>query len=62
MYMDLDHKKIKAECRRTNAFELWKEILRVPWTARRSNHSILKEISPDVEAETPILRPPDAKN
>jgi len=46
--------------------------LRVPWTARRSNQSILKEISPkysleysletDVEAETPILRPPDVKN
>ena len=41
---------------------------RVPWTARRSNQSILKEISPgfigktDVEAETPILWPPDAKS
>jgi len=39
--------------------------LRVPWTARRSNQSILKEISPeyspDAEAETPILWPPDAE-
>ena len=40
----------KAECRRTDAFELWcwKRLLRVPWTARRSNQSILKEISPGV--------------
>ena len=38
----------KAECRRLNAFELWcwRRLLRVPWTARRSNQSILKEISP----------------
>ena len=43
--------------------------MRVPWTARRSNQSILKEITPeysfgraDVEAETPILWPPDVKN
>ena len=38
----------KAECQRTDAFELWcwKRLLRVPWTARRSNQSILKEISP----------------
>ena len=48
----------KAECRRIDAFELWcwKQLLRVPWTARRSNQSILKEIS------TPVLWPPDAKN
>ena len=61
----------KAECRRTDAFELWcwERLLRVPWTARRSNQSILKEISPDysvgrtdVEAETPIFLAPDAKN
>ena len=60
----------KAECRRTGAFELWcwRTLLRVPPTARRSNQSILKEISPgfigrtDVEAETPILWPPDAKS
>ena len=40
----------KAECRRIDAFELWcwKRLLRVPWTARRSNQSILKEISPGV--------------
>ena len=39
----------KAECRRINAFELWcwRRLLRVPWTARRSNQSILKEISPE---------------
>ena len=39
----------KAECRRINAFELWcwRILLRVPWTARRSNQSILKEISPE---------------
>ena len=59
-----------AECRRTDAFELWcwRRLLRVPWTLRRSNQSILKEISPDfigrtdAEAETPILWPPDAKS
>ena len=59
-----------AERRRIDAFELWcwRRLLRVPWTARRSNKSILKEISPecfiwrtDVEAETPILWPPDAQ-
>ena len=40
----------KAECRRIYAFELWcwRRLLRVPWTARRSNHSILKEISPGI--------------
>ena len=61
----------KAEHRRTDAFELWcwRSFLRVPWTTRRSNQSILKEISPEysleglmAEAETPILRPPDVKN
>ena len=59
----------KVECRRIDAFELcWRRLLRVPWTTRRSNQSILKEISPgcsleglDAEAETPILWPPDAK-
>ena len=52
----------KAECWGINAFELWcwRRLLRVPWTARRSNQSILKEISP--EAETPILWLPDAKS
>ena len=41
--------KKKAECRRIDAFELWcwRRLLRVPWTARRSNQSILKEISPE---------------
>ena len=40
----------KAECRRMDAFELWcwRRLLRVPWTAKRSNQSILKEISPSV--------------
>ena len=60
----------KAACRRIDAFELWcwRRLLRVPWTARRSNQSILKEISPvfiggsDVEAKTPILWPSDAKS
>ena len=60
----------KAEHWRIDAFEpwCWRRLLRVPWTARRSNRSILQEISPeysleglDVEAETPILCPPDAK-
>ena len=43
----------KAECRRTDAFELWcwRILLRVPWTARRSNQSILKEISPGCSLE-----------
>jgi len=57
----------KAECRRIDIFELWcwRRLLRVPWTARRSNLSILKEISPertDVEAKTLILWPPDEKS
>ena len=61
----------KAECRRIDAFELWcwRRLLRVPWTARRSNQSILKEISPEcsleglmAEAEAPILWPPDVKS
>ena len=42
---ELDHKK--AECWRIDAFELWRRCLRVPWIARRSNRSILKEISPE---------------
>ena len=43
----------KAECQRIDAFELWcwKRLLRVPWTARRSNQSILKEISPGCSLE-----------
>ena len=43
----------KTECRRIDAFELWcwRRLLRVPWTARRSNQSILKEISPEYSLE-----------
>ena len=61
----------KAECWRIDVFQLWccRRLLRVPWTARRSNQFILKEISPEyslegliAEAETPIFWPPDAKN
>ena len=61
----------KAEHRRIDVFELWcwKRLLRVPWIARRSNQSILKEISPecslegyDAEAETRVLWPPHAKS
>ena len=60
----------KAECQRIDAFELWcwRRLLRVPWTARRSNWSILKEIDQswmfigrtDAKAETSILWPPHA--
>src|SRR5574341_1131804 len=48
----------KAECRRIDAFELWcwRRLLRVPWTARRSNQSILKEISPGCSLEGPMLK------
>ena len=67
----------KAECRRIDAFKLWcwRRLLRVPWTARRPNQFIFKEINPeysfrvrsgfrktDAETETPVLWPPDAKN
>ena len=61
----------KAECLRIDAFELWcwRRLLRVPWTARRSNQSILKEDQPwvffgrnDPKAETPVLWPPHAKS
>ena len=60
----------KAELQRIDAFELWfwRRLLRVPWTARRSNQSILKDQSSvfigrtDVEAEASILWPPDAKS
>ena len=54
----------KSECWRIDAFELWcwRRLLRVPWTARRSNQSILKVGRTDVEAETPILWPPDVKS
>ena len=60
----------KAECRKIDTFELWhwRILLRVFWTARRSNPSILKEINPeylgrtDAEAEAPIPWPPDVKS
>ena len=62
----------KAEHERIDAFELWcwRRLLRVPWTARRSNQSILKEIDQswvffgrnDAKAETPVLWPPHAKS
>ena len=61
----------KDEHRRIDALELWcwRRLLRVPWTARRSNQSILKEISPGcslegliTKAETPILWPPHVKS
>ena len=47
-----------TECRRIDAFELWcwRRLLRVPWTARRSNHSILKEISPGISLEGMMLK------
>ena len=48
----------KAECRRIDAFELWcwRRLLRVPWTARRPNQSILKEISPGCSLEALMLK------
>ena len=48
----------KAECRRIDAFEVWcwRRLLRVPWTARRSNQSILKEISPGISFEGMMLK------
>ena len=60
----------KAECLRIDAFELWcwRRLLRIPWTPRRSNQSILKEIKgfleikTAAEAEAPILWPPDVKS
>ena len=49
---------LKAECQRIDAFELWcwRRLLRVPWTARRSNQSILKEISPKYSLEGLMLK------
>ena len=48
----------KAECQRIDAFELWswRRLLRVPWTARRSNESILKEINPEYSLEGLMLK------
>ena len=49
----------KAECRRTDAFQLWcwRRLLRVPWMARKSNYSILKEINPEYSSEELRLKP-----
>ena len=49
----------KAECQRIDAFELWcwRRLLRVPWTVRRSNQSIVKEISPRISLEGLMLKP-----
>ena len=56
----------KAEGQRIDAFELWcwRKLLTVPWTAQRSNQSILKEISPEYSLEGLMLKlkPPDVKN
>ena len=61
----------KATPQRIDAFEVWhwRRLLRVPWTTRRSNQSVLKEINSqlfigrtDAEAEVPLLWPPDAKS
>ena len=48
----------KAECQRTDAFELWcwRRLLRVPWTARRSNQSFMKEIGPGISLEGMMLK------
>ena len=48
----------KAECQKIDAFELWcwRRLLRVPWTARRANQSILKEISPEYSLEGMMLK------
>ena len=52
----------KVEHRRIDAFELccWRRLLRVPWTARRSNQSILKEISPGISSEGHLMRRVDS--
>ena len=54
--LELDHKK--AESQRTDAFELWcwRRLLRIPWTTRRSNQSILREISPEYSLEGLMLK------
>ena len=56
--MDVSWTAKKAECRRIDAFDLWcwRRLLRVPWTARRSNESILKEISPGCSLEGLMLK------
>ena len=71
MYVCVNRTIKKAEHRRFDAFELWcwRRLLRVPWTARRSNQSVLKEISPEYSLQGPMLKlklqyfwPPDRKN
>ena len=56
--MDVSRTIKKVECQRIDAFELWcwRRLLRVPWTARRSNKSILKEISPKYSLEGLMLK------
>ena len=56
--MDVSWSVKKAECRRIDAFELWcwRRLLRFPWTSRRSNQSILKEISPEYSLEELMLK------
>ena len=67
---ELDHKEAWAQKNWSSALWCWRRLFRVPWTARRSNQSILKQISPeysekgrtDAEAETPVLWPPGVKS
>ena len=56
--MDVRVRLKKAECRRIDVFELWcwRRLLRVPWTSRRSDQSILKEINPGISSEGMILK------
>ena len=56
--MDVSWTIKKSECRRIDAFEVWcwRRLLRVPWTARRSNQSILKEVSPGCSLEGLMLK------
>ena len=56
--MDVIFGKLEDECQRIDGFELrcWRRLLRVPWTERRSNQSILKEISPGCSLEGPMLK------
>ena len=58
MYGHESWTKKKIECQRIGAFELWcwRRLLRVPWTARRSNQSILKEINPGISLEGMMLK------
>ena len=69
MYGCEDRTIKKAECQRIDAFELWcwRRLLTVPWSARRSHQSILKELSPECSleglmVEMPTLQSPDVKN